>query len=311
MSDRTGHPTATFALDARCRLIADGDRLVLLTDQTAAVLRGTTTSGVIADGLALLDGSRTQQQIAEHLGVPLGQWAQVVDRVVGAGLAGAVSPSEAAGAVGLQVLVGGEPATGMQAAQLHLLGRNEPLLEALAEVWLASGAPAPTCGPLDAAAPGALWVHASLDDDELAATNTAAIERSAAWLQLPAYDGEVLAVGPIHIPGQTCCSECVRIRQAANAPYSGPNRTARLLTAPRLHRVPLVVRLQADLAALIAGTYTLNAAASAVGTVHTLDLHQLTSSAHRVLRVPRCPACSPAGERAVPYPWTRSADVTD
>jgi bacteriocin biosynthesis cyclodehydratase domain-containing protein len=314
--DRAGYSTATFALDARCRLIADGDRLVLLTDQSAAVLRGTTTAGLIADGLALLDGSRTQQQIADTLGVPVDQWDQVVARIADRGLATQLTDLPPDAATGdpdlLHVVVDvpdDERLVAMDAARLHLLGRHESLLDALAEVWVAAGAPEPSRGEPASAPSGALWVHAALDDDELNATNASALASGSPWLQVPAYDGEVLAVGPLHVPGQTCCADCVRIRRAANAPYPTPNRSARLLTAPRLHRAPLVVRLQADLVALVAARFSLNPIGSAVGTVHALSLSSLRSSEHRVLRVPRCPSCSPARERAVPYPWTRSADV--
>jgi bacteriocin biosynthesis cyclodehydratase domain-containing protein len=128
-------------------------------------------------------------------------------------------------------------------------------------------------------------------------------------LQLAAFDGDALTVGPLHVPGQTCCAECVRIRRGSAAPYAAATRGSRLLAAPRLHRSPLVVRLQADLAALVAAAYCLRPASCAVGTVHALELGALRSSQHRVLRVPRCPACSGLAERAIPYPWTRSVDA--
>lgn len=308
-----------FALDARCRLIADGDRLVLVTDRTAAVLRGTTTQGLIADGLALLDGSRTQQEIADTLGVPVRQWGEVVRRIVGAGLATelpASSSGQAARVIrdpDLLDLVGNgaddDQPTGLDSARLHLLGRHERLLDAITQVWVDSGAPEPTRGAWADASADALPVHAALDDDELVETNAAAIASGSPWLQVPAYDGDLLTVGPLHVPGQTCCADCLRIRRAANAPYPKAARSARLLTAPRLHRASLVVQLQAGLVALVAARFTLNPASSAVGTVHALALTSLRSSEHRVLRVPRCPSCSAARERAVPYPWTRSADV--
>ena len=313
MSD-ADQPGSRFILDARCRLVLDGDRLVLLTDESAVVLRGSTTPAAMARGLSMLDGTTSQRDVADRLDVTLDQWAQIVQRLGDTGLvAPAAEPLEPEDLLAplVDTLVGSPDASDgarrtAGRARLHLMGRNTDVLDALAELWVAGGAPDPTCGD-EPAADDALWVHAATSDDELAATNALALERRRPWLQLPAFDGEVLLVGPLHVPGQTCCAQCVRIRRAANAPYDGPTRAGRLLAAPRLHRVPVVVRLQAALAATIAATETLRPERSAVGTVHALELATLRSTRHRVLRVPRCPACSSAAERAIPYPWTRTA----
>ena len=314
MSD-ADQPGSRFVLDARCRLVLDGARLVLLTDAAAVVLRGRTTAAALAQGLSMLDGTTTQGEIAHRLGVALDPWAQVVQRLADTGLV-APAPVPGGGPDDLltplvDTLVGSAAdADGARApsggARLHLRGRNTAVLDALAEVWVASGGPPPTRGD-EPAADDALWVHAATSDDELAATNDLALEQRRPWLQLPPFDGEVLLVGPVHVPGQTCCAQCVRIRRAANAPYERPTRASRLLAAPRLHRAPVVVQLQAALAATLAATYTLRPERSAVGTVHALELASLRSTRHRVLRVPRCPACSGAAERAIPYPWTRAA----
>jgi hypothetical protein len=58
--------------------------------------------------------------------------------------------------------------------------------------------------------------------DELEAVplwNELALENELRWLPVLPYDGRLAGVGPIIVPGESCCYECVRLRRAANLEY--------------------------------------------------------------------------------------------
>src|SRR5207253_7667258 len=39
------------------------------------------------------------------------------------------------------------------------------------------------------------------------------------WLQVLAFDGAFAAIGPLYVPGETCCYECYLRRRASNVGY--------------------------------------------------------------------------------------------
>src|SRR5581483_2486681 len=78
----------------------------------------------------------------------------------------------------------------------------------------------PGLGRLD---PGRAVVAVQLPDDRpaerLLAVNRACLEHGLTWLPLGVYDGAVLRVGPLMIPGQSACADCLLRRLAANVEY--------------------------------------------------------------------------------------------
>lgn len=138
------HGSPKFALDPACRAYRDGGRLVLVTPESATVLSGTATAAVIARGLALLDGSRTQHEIAHELRVCPQDWDRVVDRLSAAGLAMHVddAATRASGLADLvTTMVGRRPAETAtpETSRLALCGDATAFLDAFSDAWAASG----------------------------------------------------------------------------------------------------------------------------------------------------------------------------
>ncbi|HEY1367951.1 MAG TPA: TOMM precursor leader peptide-binding protein [Gaiellaceae bacterium] len=140
----------------------------------------------------------------------------------------------------------------------------------------------------------------------LAAWNARALEKAVTWLQVLPFNGLFAAVGPLYIPGETCCHECYQRRRASNVAY--PEEFWRLERQPAL--VPTAPGAEAMLAGLAVTTVLRWIAAgdpSPAGVLLAVELAPSPRiSEHVVLRVPRCSACSPARDLPDPLPWHRA-----
>jgi bacteriocin biosynthesis cyclodehydratase domain-containing protein len=146
------------------------------------------------------------------------------------------------------------------------------------------------------------WVIAAQDcfePEELAALNDTALRLQLPW-SLVCFDGYEGWVGPTFIPSQTACFSCFRRRLLASAaepkhiflepdvkvrrvpsPWAtGPETAAWISLITSLFALELVRVMEEG------GGFTLN---------HILVVHRLTLTFQReaVLRLPRCPDCSP------------------
>ncbi|MCO1574613.1 TOMM precursor leader peptide-binding protein [Crossiella sp. SN42] len=158
----------------------------------------------------------------------------------------------------------------------------------------------------------AVVVGAQEEDPLLAEWNERALAepRGRPWLAVLPYDGQHATVGPWIVPGESACYHCFRLRRASVFPdESIADRLAEaVLLGPapdhstrhpglNLVQAGLVVDRLAERAGLESqawqsvpgGLTTVTAGPEGVAVAH-----------HRVLRVPRCPRCSPA--RGVGYP---------
>ena len=132
--------------------------------------------------------------------------------------------------------------------------------------------------------------------------NRACLAEGRAWLQLLPYDGRLIVVGPLVLPGSSACGTCFALRRAACSGYE--DDVALLEPLPLRARAPTpLLAVAAGLAATIAVRWLTAADPSLPGHLHVVEGgHPLGVSSHRVLRVPRCPDCGPF-EQAVPAPW--------
>ena len=132
--------------------------------------------------------------------------------------------------------------------------------------------------------------------------NAAMLECERPWLQVLPFNGRLAALGPLFVPRETCCHACYRHRRGAS--LGEPELAAALDSVPAPYPQPAL--LSTALAALAAGLLVRWLATrdpTLPGTLFALELESgLRVDAHRVLRVPRCPACSAAV--AAPLPWT-------
>jgi bacteriocin biosynthesis cyclodehydratase domain-containing protein len=146
------------------------------------------------------------------------------------------------------------------------------------------------------------WVVAAQDcfePEELAALNQAALRLSLPW-SLVCFDGHEGWVGPTFVPGQTACFSCFRRRLFAGAaepkhvfmdpcvrvcrvpsPWSaGPETGAWVSLLTSIFALELIAAIQGR-------SFTFN---------HMLIVHRLNLTFQResVVRLPRCPDCSPS-----------------
>lgn len=136
----------------------------------------------------------------------------------------------------------------------------------------------------------------------LDAWNETALAAGREWMQVLPWDGRLLAIGPVYVPGQTACFRCYTLRRAAAAGLGPPGRS--LETVPTRARAGAALHV---LAAAVAAEHALRwlarRDAALAGTVHALDVGDgLGLLPHLVLPVPLCPACgagsAPGAERA-------------
>ena len=144
---------------------------------------------------------------------------------------------------------------------------------------------------------------------ELADWNRLALHLGLRWLGLRPHDGRGSSVGPLMIPGEACCYECLLRRLAGHLEYG------RDLVA--IEATPIAASADAALESVVAGVAAHLALCWIGGRDSTLPgvLYAIESrprfsvSTHVVLRVPRCSACSPAERSAPRLPW-HEAEVT-
>jgi bacteriocin biosynthesis cyclodehydratase domain-containing protein len=133
--------------------------------------------------------------------------------------------------------------------------------------------------------------------------NLVALRRNVRWLVLRPFDGLLSLIGPLIVPGETACYECVLLRLGAHVDYGSDVR--------RIEGVPPAARATApleSLAAAVAAQIVLcwlgGSDLALAGLVHVLETRPLLAlGSHQALRVPRCPACSAVDRLAPPLPW--------
>lgn len=137
--------------------------------------------------------------------------------------------------------------------------------------------------------------------EELEAINKAALKSTTPWMLLR-VNGPQLWLGPLFIPGETGCWQCLQIRFQHHRPAhyfvtakkenSSPPLTARGYLAPTRSTVY-------QMAAVAAATYLAGAPASLAGKVLSIDWMSYTTQIHQLLPHPLCPAC---GSKVEPNP---------
>ncbi len=151
------------------------------------------------------------------------------------------------------------------------------------------------------------WVVAAQDcfePEELAALNQAALQLSVPW-SLVCFDGYEGWVGPTFVPGQTACFGCFRRRL-----FAGAAEPKHVFMDPRVrvYRVPSPWSAGPETGAwvsLLTSMFALELIAAMQGRSFTLNhiliVHRLNLTFQResVLRLPRCPDCSPYGDAPI------------
>jgi bacteriocin biosynthesis cyclodehydratase domain-containing protein len=271
------------------RLARDGELLLEYGDEIVAL------EGELAPVLSL-DGTRTLRELAPPErdavatlaaeGVVVAGPAVVDEDALREAAAGRVPPPLAARrlATATIALVGGG-AVAEEAARL-LPGRVRR------QAWderpvgdLAVAAPAPAELP------------------QLGGWNRRCLDASLPWLLVLPYNGRFASIGPLFVPGETCCYACFVARRASALPDGADLVAFEREPAPYPVGRGLAAAL-GGLAATVAAAWIARADTTAAGAFAALELEEgVRATRHRVFRVPRCEECSPAAESPALVPW--------
>jgi bacteriocin biosynthesis cyclodehydratase domain-containing protein len=293
------------------RALGDGDRLLLEYAQSVVVLEGGAVRTLLPALLPLLDGTRTVDDVAARLGSavrPAIEAAVDLLRDRGVVVDGPDAPADlreagraAAAAYGLTPATASER---LRRTTVGIVGSGSGRLELVRLLWAAGIRRLRALRWSSRRGVDLTLVVPGGDElDRLPAWNRGALATGAPFLMLRPWDGRMAAVGPLVLPGQTCCYECLLLRRAANSPYGGD--LAELETAPlatpadrALESIATAVAAHLAVRWLVGGDPTVPGILYAIETQPALRLGE-----HPVLRVPRCPACSVAERAAPPLPW--------
>jgi bacteriocin biosynthesis cyclodehydratase domain-containing protein len=307
------------------RLTRDDGRLVLSYAHSAIVLEGAAVAKLMPILLPLLDGRSTVEEIDQRLGAAAGPAVRnalrtLADRGVltdGPPIAGAAPAPDAEAARLLAATVGNglTEARGkavLEGSHVSVIGGGITATE-IDRLLRASGLEKLDRLDWDARGSGLEGVDLVIAAPEpselllLEQWNQTALGARQPWLSVLPFDGRIAAVGPLYVPGQTCCYECFRRRRAANLTMDERDYWA-LESAPAAYpSAPPLQSMAAGLAATLALRWigerasgqtasSLPAAMHAIEWESGLEVHR-----HFVYRVPRCPACF--DERGAPSPW--------
>lgn len=143
------------------------------------------------------------------------------------------------------------------------------------------------------------WDQRATADD----VNKLALERSTAWMLVGGFDGRIAPVGPLFIPGETACYECLKLRLRVNSEYRD-HAEALAKSAPPFPEMLSVVSMVAGLAVTLAARWLTWRDPFVPGLFYAFEYETVWDlTPHRVYRVPRCPACSPLTGLSSPSPW--------
>jgi len=198
--------------------------------------------------------------------------------------------------------------TGMPCGSVTVLQSSSVATRGTGSSAGASAQPRPrTAAEWSKALSGCDWVVAAQDcfePEELAEVNKAALNLSMPW-SLVCFEGYEGWVGPTFVPGQTACFSCFQTRLLA-----GASEPKHVFFNPRVkvHRIPSPWSVGPETGAwvsLITSVFALELNSAMQGRSFTfgemLIVHRLNLTFQResVLRLPRCPDCSPRAGQPV------------
>ncbi len=137
----------------------------------------------------------------------------------------------------------------------------------------------------------------------LAAFNEAALAAQQPWMQVFAFDGSFAAIGPVFVPGETCCATCYSLRRSSNVADGETYRRVADADA-RVPSLDAIECIMEGLVTLLVTRWLLGSDPSLPGRFYALSLgDDIALAPHMVYRVPRCPSCSIAARTAGMLPW--------
>lgn len=130
--------------------------------------------------------------------------------------------------------------------------------------------------------------------------NLAAVARGIPWTSVALLDGDLVHIGPTIRPRVTACYKCYELRYKSHLPYVDTHEAfaahVRQCERPLDFGVlPPVADILAGLAAIeVARAISPDTTPITSGRLMTFSLSEFKTELHPVLKLPRCPHCSPA-----------------
>lgn len=289
------------------RLSVESGRSVLRYAGSVLEFEGAAAERLLPHLLPLLDGTRSVDEVAAELGDAVRPAVEhalsllrahdlLTDGAPGSGGAGRCAELLAA-TLGLTVA---ETQRRLPAVDVRILGSGPPALP-LARLLQASGARSVERLEWDDDPAGGFVVAVpdSAEVPRLPGWNERAVASRTEWMQVLPFDGRLAAVGPVFVPGETACHECFRVRRDSTIAAAPDRARGAYLGSPALDAV------LAGLAAHVVVGRLAGGDTGDAGALLAVELSpELRCTRHFVYRVPRCPACSPASQRAALAPWS-------
>jgi bacteriocin biosynthesis cyclodehydratase domain-containing protein len=291
------------------RLLCADDRVLLEHGRTTVVFEGSAARSFLPALLQLLDGTRSVDAICEQIGPrvrpavenALGLLAQNGLLIAGPRLApdaGARDVAESLVAASLSPAPVVDVAARLRTSAVRVLG-DEGRCDELARLLQRSGVSV-LLGEPEGEDRALVVVGPGADRERW---NGVALETGCHWLPFGEFDGLIVTVGPLIVPRETACFECFRLRRESTSGCPEELALLRDVAEPAPPR-PSLFAAACAIAADIVVRWIGAKDPTLPGVVYTIGAEEgLSISAHDVLRVPRCPACSLAANVAPPSPW--------
>ena len=290
------------------RLSGDGDRLLLEHGQSVVALEGAAVRTLLPHLLPLLDGTRTYDDLVDRLGAAA---SPALDHALGHAClprSGRRGASRAARQLDARRMRSRPRSTSRRRSPPSVCAKARSVSSAPRR--RARRSRACSISAASARSAGSVGNRARLGRSRSRRAGGRRARRARvvepprardrdALAAVRAYDGRLAAVGPLIVPGESCCYECVLLRRAANVEYGehlrdggGAARGAGRRGVRRARR---------------------GSRGSSRASLDRRPRHDparraprgrgrpaLSVSEHVVLRVPRCPVCSSAARRSPP-----------
>jgi bacteriocin biosynthesis cyclodehydratase domain-containing protein len=300
------------------RVAEDAGRLIFEFGGEAVCFEGRATRTLLPALLPLLDGTRTVPELVGILGDPARPAVEAALALLADhGLltegppldAGEPAPFAAAARAGASIgaLSPAVARARLREAEVGVIGSGAIAAES-ARLLRMSGVGHVASRDWEEPVQGVAVVAPGAGETAfLRALNERLLATSTPWLQVLSFDGSFAAVGPLFVPGETCCYECYLRRRAANVDY--PDEFWALQRGPiSVIEDPATVAAVAGLASAFLLRWLLFADPFVAGVLFALELgHEPRLAPHVVYRVPRCPVCSEATRVAQPLPWAEAS----
>lgn len=140
--------------------------------------------------------------------------------------------------------------------------------------------------------------------------NEAAFSLRVPWTTVALLDRDLTQVGPTIRPGVTACYKCFETRLKSNLGPLGNDEMLENYFRQTREKIdfgllPPVADILAGLAAIeVARTLSPEAVAQTSGKVMNFNAADFTTEYHPVLKLPRCPVCSPVRNKPRPRIWS-------